>query len=115
MATQDSTHGEPRTTDGSVLLQGLDAVRRAGRIVAAGGRQQWAECNLVAADDEDEDVLHVSADDTLAMSSRRSVKLASYASRRARSTRSREDSRAKRRSRASSRRRRLSLLRLTAV
>lgn len=60
MTSKNSSHGEPASADGSMLLERFDRVRRAARHVPAARRQHRRKRNLVSADQQDEERAHES-------------------------------------------------------
>src|SRR6188768_3846415 len=61
VTTGDALHREPRGVQGAVCFDGLDRVLRTRRIEAAARPQQWADSELVPANQIFQDVAHVVA------------------------------------------------------
>ena len=60
VATKNPADGEVEALDGSVLLNGLNGILRAGGSETAGGRRQRGDESLVEADGKDEETAHIS-------------------------------------------------------
>ena len=54
MAAGDPAQSQPPAAGSSVPLDRFYRVHRAGRIIAAGGRKQWRDSNLIPADQQDQ-------------------------------------------------------------